>query len=499
MLATTDSMSTLIVLDLVFAAIALAVGFAAGAWFYGGRTKADSSSQNGDEQNLSEKETLARERSSLASDRLRDLASAMASDVGDHSENVGQITADLRALDTTDIEATGAGVVSALSRIVEANDALQQRLAKAEEQIEAQAREIQTHETEARTDSLTSLANRRAFDSELKRRISEWERKQTPFTLAIMDIDFFKKFNDTHGHQAGDEVLRFFAKQLANTCRDMDLPCRYGGEEFAVIMPATETPDAKVGAERIRVAVEEMTVEFEGKQLKVTTSIGLAQVQADDCSASILKRADDALYQSKDAGRNCGHWHNGQKCLPFTKVKKQPKKAQDAGPKAQPEPESPAETPLLDSLPTRTKFADELRRRVSEASRTHQPLSVMVFQLGSYQDLQQHLGVEVSGLLLDSLASFLRKSLRDMDLVARLNDDTFGIMLPGSVAVDAAEAGERALQAMSSCAPPAGDGFFDLDMKYGVAELGAADTIESLVSRAESELAKFEAELVAAK
>jgi len=497
MLASTDSMSTLIILDLVFAAIALAVGFAAGAWFYGGRAKGEASEQEEGEKPTAEQETLARERASLASDRLRDLASAMASDVGDHSQSVGAITADLKSLDTTDIEATGAGVVSALSRIVEANDTLQQRLAKAEEQIEAQAREIQTHETEARTDSLTSLANRRAFDSELKRRVSEWERKQTPFTLVIMDIDFFKKFNDTHGHQAGDEVLRAFGKQIAQTCRDMDLPCRYGGEEFAVIMPATQTPDAKKGAERIRTAVEAMTVNFEGKQLKVTTSIGLAQVLGDDDSASILKRADDALYESKDAGRNCGHWHDGKKCVPFAEAKNKPKKQGKVVP--QPEPAAQAETPLLDSLPTRTKFADELRRRVSEASRTHQPLSVMVFQLGSYQDLQQHLGVEVSGLLLDSLASFLKKSLRDMDLVARLNEDTFGIMLPGSVAVDATDAGERALQAMSSCAPPAGDGFFDLDMKYGVAELGAADTIESLVSRAESELARFETELAAAR
>lgn len=497
MLAATDSMSTLIILDLVFAAIALAVGFAAGAWFYGGRPKSEVSEVGEDREQGAEQELLARERASLASDRLRDLAGAMASDVGAHSEDVATITADLKSLDTNDIEATGAGVVSALSRIVEANETLQNKLAKAEEQIEAQAREIQSHESEARTDSLTDLANRRAFDTELKRRVSEWERKETPFSLVIMDIDFFKKFNDTHGHQAGDEVLRSFGAQLTKTCRDMDLPCRYGGEEFAVIMPATETNDAKIGAERIRKAVEAMTVHFEGRQLKVTTSIGLAQVTSGDDPAKILKRADEALYQSKDAGRNCGHWHDGENCLPFTKIAAQKKTSQKQGTEhAVDAPQ--AETPLLDSLPTRTKFAEELRRRVAEASRTQQSLSVMVVQLGGYDNLTRQLGPDVGGLLLDSLASFLKKSLREMDLVARLNDDTFGVMLPGSVAVEASDAGERVLQAMSSCAPSAGDDFFDLDMKYGVAELGTADTIETLVSRAEAELAEFEAGLIAA-
>ena len=146
---------------------------------------------------------------------------------------------------------------------------------------------------------------------ELKRRLSEWERKRTPCTLILLDIDFFKKFNDTHGHQVGDEVLRTVAKTLRAQARDMDLPCRYGGEEFAVILPATDAAGACIVAERIRKAVEASVTTCEGKTLKVTCSIGVSQVVPSDDSSESIRRADDALYASKKAGRNCGHWSDG--------------------------------------------------------------------------------------------------------------------------------------------------------------------------------------------
>ena len=149
-----------------------------------------------------------------------------------------------------------------MDQMLAANTELQQRLEQAEKQLAAQAAEIKAHESEARTDSLTGLSNRRAFDDELKRRLSEWQRKGTPCTLVLLDIDFFKKFNDTHGHQVGDEVLRQVAKVLAAQSREMDVPCRYGGEEFAVILPATDALKACIVAERIRAAVEASTTDL---------------------------------------------------------------------------------------------------------------------------------------------------------------------------------------------------------------------------------------------
>src|SRR4029079_7658133 len=156
------------------------------------------------------------------------------------------------------------------------------------------AAEIKPHESEARTDSLTGLSNRRAFDDELKRRLNEFQRKQTPCTLVMLDIDFFKKFNDTHGHQVGDEVLRQVAKVLRVTSREMDVPCRYGGEEFGVILPCTDASKAcRVGA-RIRAAREAYATVCDGKSLKVTCSLGLACFSGDDNAARLIRRADDA-------------------------------------------------------------------------------------------------------------------------------------------------------------------------------------------------------------
>lgn len=479
MLASTESMSLLVALNLVFAVVALAVGFVGGAWVSGSRRKGGSQQADSDDAADHElQQQIERERASMATDRLRDLASGVASDVGNHSTKMGEITNSLQGLDTDDVEATGAGLVKALSAIATANEALQSKLAKAEQQIEAQAREINLHESEARTDSLTGIANRRAFDDEMKRRCSETARKGTPLSLMIMDIDFFKKFNDTHGHQAGDEVLRSVGRQLTATCRDMDLPCRYGGEEFAIVMPATDITDGKLAAERIRKAIETMTVEFEGKQLKVTTSIGLAQVTNGEEASRVLKRADDALYDSKAAGRNCGHWHDGAISRPFN---------EEADPVHQSS-NSTVATPTLDALPNRTKFADELRRRMAESSRSEQPVAVMVVELSNCDEMRNEYGVEIGCAALDAVATVVSGSLRDMDLLARLSENSFAALLPNNTVESASLVRNRTLEAIEACPLSFGSQPLDLVLNVGAAQFQTGDSVEDIVGRAEEAL-----------
>ena len=147
---------------------------------------------------------------------------------------------------------------------------MQEQLKSAEVKLQEQAHQIEVHAADALTDALTGGANRRAFDSELGRRFAEFKRRGTPFCLLMLDVDHFKKFNDVHGHLAGDEVLRGVARVLRETCRGMDIVARYGGEEFAVIMPSTTIREAQTGVLRICTRIAESQFDFEGKKLKVT-------------------------------------------------------------------------------------------------------------------------------------------------------------------------------------------------------------------------------------
>jgi two-component system cell cycle response regulator len=128
-----------------------------------------------------------------------------------------------------------------------------------------------------------------------------------PITVLVLDIDFFKAINDNYGHDAGDDVLREFSIRIRKSIRGIDLACRYGGEEFVIVMPETDMAVAATVAERLRrrIATEPFVVDCGTKNLEVTISIGLAGLEnADDTAATLLKRADQALYRAKRDGRN---------------------------------------------------------------------------------------------------------------------------------------------------------------------------------------------------
>lgn len=157
----------------------------------------------------------------------------------------------------------------------------------------------------AMTDTLTGLANRRTFFEYAEKEVARTARYRTPFSLLMVDADRFKAVNDTHGHAAGDEVLRHLAAVLKNTVRTTDLPARYGGEEFVVLLPETGAVDALILAERLRAGVEAASVVVGDKILRYTISIGVAQAPAASPDLkSILAVADAALYRAKSEGRN---------------------------------------------------------------------------------------------------------------------------------------------------------------------------------------------------
>ncbi len=157
----------------------------------------------------------------------------------------------------------------------------------------------------SRTDALTGLANRRHFDEQLERVLAETDRFGGSCALVICDIDFFKKVNDTYGHDAGDAVLMQVAEALREAVRAVDVCARIGGEELAVILPQTALEGAVELADRLRQRVASLAVPHDGVTLRVTVSAGVSTYSAGEPGKSqLFKRADEKLYLAKNAGRN---------------------------------------------------------------------------------------------------------------------------------------------------------------------------------------------------
>lgn len=487
MLVMPAAIGAFLLVNLLCACIALGVGFAAGAWFIGSKIpspKVDDSAKKLAARQAQEARR-ASERAAMAASRVADLAQSVASDVGDHAAKMQAISNDLAGIERGTEEADTA-VFAALDQMLKANNELQQRLDVAEKQLAVQAAEIKAHESEARTDSLTGLANRRAFDDELRRRLAEWTRKSTPCTLLLLDIDHFKRFNDTHGHQVGDEVLRHVAKVLTAQCRDMDLPCRYGGEEFGVILPATEPSKACIVAERIRKAIEASATVCEGKKLNVTCSLGVAGTMGEDDPARLIRRADDALYASKNAGRNCGHWNTGAKHVsisaPEQATAPPPEEIDDLEEKAAiSQPAKPAEPSVNTSGST---FVQMLKRRVTESHRFGIPISLMYVKIEDYDVIRKKYGILIARQVVDAAGPAFQRVLREMDIMSRLENGEFVIMLPGSTQSDVLHVLKRMRSAAASCILPMVDRQLELRFRQGIAELRTNESAQDLLARA---------------
>ncbi|HZK44119.1 MAG TPA: sensor domain-containing diguanylate cyclase [Syntrophomonadaceae bacterium] len=170
--------------------------------------------------------------------------------------------------------------------------------------------EKNTAQLNSLTDSMTELSNRRYFDEALKTEFFRLKRSESPLSLIMLDIDYFKNFNDSYGHLAGDQCLRMIATMLKNIIRRApDIVARYGGEEFIVILPETDENGAKILAERIRKAVEELAIPHAASDIAkyVTASLGVVTVYPMELESpeEALKLVDEALYCAKRKGRNC--------------------------------------------------------------------------------------------------------------------------------------------------------------------------------------------------
>ncbi len=235
---------------------------------------------------------------------------------GDFSKYQTQVRTLSQQAESSPSTASMKDVQNLLRKISIANQDLQSRLDNAEERLENQTKELASYLTEARTDGLTGLANRRAFDQKLDENVSNWMASKKPFCLALIDIDFFKKINDTHGHPAGDAVLQDIAAQLRHFAADQFEVARYGGEEFAILLNQPLELAAK-SIEQLRESVQSKAIQAEGKPIRVSISCGVSIVLPDERIGQLVRRSDEALYSAKLGGRNRVYLHDGKLCRPF--------------------------------------------------------------------------------------------------------------------------------------------------------------------------------------
>jgi diguanylate cyclase (GGDEF)-like protein len=184
---------------------------------------------------------------------------------------------------------------------------LANQISCAYDEIRQQSNQLMSF-TEARTDPLTGIANRRGLDDSLAAQMALMNRYEVGFSVAIFDIDHFKHVNDEQGHLQGDRMLQKVANALDDSARETDIVARYGGEEFLIILPRTDLEGACVFADRVRARIE--------VEMPLTVSGGVAVALDGDTSDSLMARADAALYRAKAAGRNCVCRHDGVRIEP---------------------------------------------------------------------------------------------------------------------------------------------------------------------------------------
>ncbi|PVZ35031.1 diguanylate cyclase [Pseudomonas sp. CC120222-01a] len=181
---------------------------------------------------------------------------------------------------------------------------LAERVASMEQEALGYREHLEEQRQKALIDPLTGLPNRAAWAEQVEREMLDWQESGGHLAMAILDLDHFKRINDSYGHLAGDKVLKIVADQLRKRLRPRDFIARFGGEEFVLLLPQTSPAAAAQVAEALRAAIEACPFHFKGERVVITTSIGLSAFRSGERGDQVLKRADAALYRAKDQGRN---------------------------------------------------------------------------------------------------------------------------------------------------------------------------------------------------
>jgi diguanylate cyclase len=242
-------------------------------------------------------------------DQVRKLLDSAAGQTNNFGQTLDEFTTALGKDGSSggQVRALLADLVQETQEMAGRNRALEERLNRASGEVTQLRENLEIVQREALTDGLTGIPNRKFFETRLREAARDAVDNDEPLSLLITDIDHFKRFNDTYGHQVGDQVLRLVARTLSDSVKGRDTPARYGGEEFVIILPQTRLKDARVVAEQIRANLTRRKIV--GKDSRdeygtVTLSFGAGQYRPGERLSDLIERADAALYHAKRTGRN---------------------------------------------------------------------------------------------------------------------------------------------------------------------------------------------------
>jgi diguanylate cyclase len=415
------------------------------------------------------------QRISEVAERLKEHANLMAAHVETHQSKMQAVNNSLTEGGDNSPEA----VLAAVNQLIAANQVMQAQLQNAQNRIQEQSEQLESAERRACTDALTRIPNRGAFDTHMQKQHAKGPSQAG--TLALLDVDHFKKFNDVYGHLAGDEVLRVVAGVLNSRLKPHGLVARYGGEEFAVILDGCSVETAKDLVEAARIAIGEREILFEDKRLRVTASAGVAQLAAGEQISEWIARADAGLYHSKGQGRDCGHWLDGETPIRIELGKRTDRitGGMAATTASNPSPATAEKVSAADGdmgalagLQGRAELTDEYEE-IRE--RTQSNVAVFVMAVSCPAD--------ASNSTIRSLLQIVRANLRSVDRIGCEDRSTLLICMPS---VDTETAYQRGLQicrsAQSIGLTSKGPG--ENSVAIGVAQSNETEDFSNIVSRA---------------
>jgi diguanylate cyclase len=248
-----------------------------------------------------------REKTLQALQTVLESAAELRSDVDHHNTELRTVGHEVSAISSPqDYESVKSVLLQQITEVIESNRRLEHDLVYTRYRLEEQAQELDRTRLEARTDALSGVGNRKAFDEALQFMISKMHKTKVRFALLLIDVDHFKWINDTHGHQSGDSVIQRLGETLKSVVRPGDYVARFGGDEFAVLYENVNLENAERAAWRMRNKVERTNFDagVGESRVAVTLSMGLAVADPADAPEEVFRKADAALYRSKESGRN---------------------------------------------------------------------------------------------------------------------------------------------------------------------------------------------------